>query len=489
MRERDSIITTTLSFLLLLSFPTFSYGVVPPRTLLNKLSQGSFLSNQELWFNNQTLDHFSPYDHRQFRQRYYEFLSYFRIPDGPIFFIIGGEGPCNGIVNDYIGVLAKKFGAAMVTLEHRYYGKSSPFNSLETENLKYLSSKQALFDLAVFRQYYQESLNTKLNRSKIENPWFIFGGSYAGALSAWFRLKFPHLTCGSLASSAVVHAIYNYIEYDQQIGESLGSECKAILQETTQNIEHKLATNGKELKASFNADDLEMDGDFMYLVADAAAAAIQYGNPDKVCKPMVEAKKAREDLVDAYAKFVKEYFLGTSGVNVQTYDQEYLKKTAINEDSSTRLWWFQVCTEVAFFQVAPSNDSVRSSKIDTKYHLDLCKNVFGEGIFPDIDATNLYYGGTKIAGSKIIFANGSQDPWRHASKLTSSDDINMPSYTITCDNCAHCTDIRGCPQSPLVLEGNEKNCSSPDAVHKVRQQISEHMDLWLSECQAGKNYM
>ncbi|KAE9450323.1 hypothetical protein C3L33_17767, partial [Rhododendron williamsianum] len=54
-------------------------------------------------------------------------------------------------------VLAKKFGAAVVSLEHRYYGKSSPFKSLATENLKYLSSKQALFDLAVFRQYYQAS--------------------------------------------------------------------------------------------------------------------------------------------------------------------------------------------------------------------------------------------------------------------------------------------------------------------------------------------
>ncbi|KAL2945636.1 hypothetical protein AAZX31_U043200 [Glycine max] len=152
------------------------------------------------------LDHFSPYDHRQFRQRYYEFLDYFRIPDGPIFLVIGGEGILNGVANDYLAVLAKKFGAAMVTLEHRYYGKSTPFNSLETENLKYLSSKQALSDLAVFRQYYQDSINAKLNRTKIENPWFIFGGSYSGALSAWFRLKFPHLTCGSLASSAVVLA-------------------------------------------------------------------------------------------------------------------------------------------------------------------------------------------------------------------------------------------------------------------------------------------
>lgn len=55
-------------------------------------------------------------------------------------------------------VLAKKFGAAVVSLEHRYYGKSSPFDSLTTENLRYLSSKQALSDLANFRQYYQANI-------------------------------------------------------------------------------------------------------------------------------------------------------------------------------------------------------------------------------------------------------------------------------------------------------------------------------------------
>lgn len=35
----------------------------------------------------------------------------------------------------------------------------------------------------------------------------------------------------------------------------------------------------------------------------------------------------------------------------------------------------------------------------SSYHLDLCKNVFGRGIYPDVDTTNLYYGATKIAGS------------------------------------------------------------------------------------------
>ncbi|KAE9614603.1 putative dipeptidyl-peptidase II [Lupinus albus] len=486
--KRQGWVTMIIACLVMfLCFPLVSYGIGQPRMLLNYMSESKTLNTQHFCFN-QTLDHFSPYDHRQFPQRYYEFLDYFRIPDGPIFLVIGGEGTLTGIANDYIAVLAKKFGAALVSLEHRYYGKSTPFKSLETENLKYLSSKQALFDLAVFRQYYQDSLNTKINRTKIENPWFVFGGSYSGALSAWFRLKFPHLTCGSLASSAVVLAVYNYTEFDQQIGESAGPECKAILQETTQLIEHKLATNRRALKASFNAADLEIDGDFFYFLADAAAIAFQYGNPDKVCKPLVEAKKAGEDLVDAYAKYVKDYYLGTFGVNIQTYDQKYLKNTAVSEDSSTRLWWFQVCTEVAYFQVAPSNDSIRSSKVDTRYHLDLCKNVFGDGIFPAVDATNLYYGGTKIAGSKIIFTNGSQDPWRHASKQNSS--LDMPSYLITCYNCGHCSDLRGCPQSPFIIGGDAKNCSSPDAVHKVRQQIADHMDLWLSQCQdKGRSFI
>lgn len=445
-------------------------------------SSSNYLTRDALWFD-QTLDHFSPYDHRQFRQRYYEFLDHFRAPDGPIFLKICGESECGGISNDYLAVLAKKFGAAVVSPEHRYYGKSSPFKSLTTENLRFLSSKQALFDLAVFREYYQKSLNARFNRTAADNSWFVFGVSYSGALSAWFRLKFPHLTCGSLASSGVVLAVYNFTEFDQQIGESAGPECKSVLQEITHLVEERLASDAQGLKSLFGAVELRIDGDFLYFLADAAAIAFQYGNPDKLCTPLIEAKKAGEDLVNAYAIYVKEYYVKSFGVSVETYNQQHLKNTAVNGDSADRLWWFQVCTEVAYFQVAPSNDSIRSSKVDTRYHLDLCKNVFGEGIYPDVDATNIYYGGTDIAGSKIVFTNGSQDPWRHASKQTSSPE--MPSYTISCHNCGHGTDLRGCPQSPLVFEGDASNCSSPDAVHKVRQQIIEHIDLWLSQCQAS----
>ncbi|KAL6997347.1 putative serine protease eda2 [Sarracenia purpurea var. burkii] len=108
----------------------------------------------------------------------------------------------------------------------------------------------------ILRKASSESLNAKLNRSNVENPWFVFGISYPGALSAWFRLKFPHLTCGSLASSKVVLAVYNFIEFDQQIGLSAGPECKAALQEVNQLVEQKHTMNGQALKALFAAAEI-----------------------------------------------------------------------------------------------------------------------------------------------------------------------------------------------------------------------------------------
>ncbi|KAF3591136.1 hypothetical protein DY000_02027986 [Brassica cretica] len=485
------------TFTVLLSYTILSHGLLQPRRISHGLSaSGKYLTRDELWFN-QTLDHFSPYDHRKFGQRYYEYLDHLRFPDGPIFLMICGEGPCNGIPNDYLSVLAKKFEAGVVSLEHRYYGKSSPFNSLATENLN------SDFGSVVFKpestalkshlDYFyngsdrilvfsvRDSLNVKLNRSgKVDNPWFFFGASYSGALSAWFRLKFPHLTCGSLASSAVVRAVYEYFEYDQQIGVSVGPECKPVLEEINKLVELGLKVNNKAMKALFNATELDVDADFLYLIADAQVVAVQYGNPDKLCVPLVEAKKNGSDLVEAYAKYVREYCVEVFGLSSKTYSRKHLLDTRITPESADRLWWFQTCTEVAYFQVAPANDSIRSHQINTEYHLDLCKSLFGKGVYPEVDATNLYYGGDKIAATKIVFTNGSQDPWRHASKQTSSPDL--PSYIVNCHNCGHGSDLRGCPQSPMIIEGDSKNCSSPDAVNKVRQHIIEHIDLWLSEC-------
>ena len=77
-------------------------------------------------------------------------------------------------------------------------------SDMSTKNLKYLSSEQALADLAYFIE--SKTREYKLN----SNKWIVFGGSYPGSLAAWFRLKYPHLAYGAVASSAPLLAKINF---------------------------------------------------------------------------------------------------------------------------------------------------------------------------------------------------------------------------------------------------------------------------------------
>lgn len=72
--------------------------------------------------------------------------------------MIGGEGEASarwmveGAWIDY----AKQYNAMCFQLEHRFYGKSHPLPDLSIKNLQYLTSQQALADLATFIQTMNE---------------------------------------------------------------------------------------------------------------------------------------------------------------------------------------------------------------------------------------------------------------------------------------------------------------------------------------------
>lgn len=78
----------------------------------------------------QILDHFNNTDTRTFKQKYIINTEFCAEKDCPIFLHIGGEGPLPDTTleggkysNYYFG---KELGAALVALEHRYYGQSYP---------------------------------------------------------------------------------------------------------------------------------------------------------------------------------------------------------------------------------------------------------------------------------------------------------------------------------------------------------------------------
>lgn len=69
-------------------------------------------------------------------------------------------------------------------------------------NLLPLTVKQALHDLANF---IKERRTAVPGITKV----IVFGGSYAGSLAAWIRLKYPDLVDGAVSSSGTFNVVVN----------------------------------------------------------------------------------------------------------------------------------------------------------------------------------------------------------------------------------------------------------------------------------------
>jgi hypothetical protein len=89
------------------------------------------------------------------------------------------------------GILAKKIGAAVVLLEHRYWGTSSPYEDQTTANLQYLTVSNAMSDLINFAQIAKLPFDTGKPSTASQVPWVLISGSYPGALTAWTAAKRP----------------------------------------------------------------------------------------------------------------------------------------------------------------------------------------------------------------------------------------------------------------------------------------------------------
>jgi serine protease 16 len=180
------------------------------------------------------LDHFTP-NPAHWSQRYYTDETFWGGEGFPIFLMIGGEGPERAPSEHfYMATLAEKHQAMMVSLEHRFYGESFPTPDMSNANLVYLTSEQALADLARFISYVTSYTHTTadtssspaltLMASTTKSQVVTFGGSYPGSLAAWVGLKYPQLIAGTVASSAPVYAEYDYSQYAEVVGAALGYE-------------------------------------------------------------------------------------------------------------------------------------------------------------------------------------------------------------------------------------------------------------------------
>jgi Serine carboxypeptidase S28 len=124
------------------------------------------------------------------------------------------------------GVIAQEIGAALIVLEHRYWGFSSPFQELTTENMQYLTLKNAIADLNYFALTAKLPFDTNCASNADKAPWVLVGGSYSGALTAWTEATTkPSVMWAYYASSAVVETIGNYWSYFLTETENMPQNC------------------------------------------------------------------------------------------------------------------------------------------------------------------------------------------------------------------------------------------------------------------------
>ena len=121
---------------------------------------------------------------------------------------ICGESTCKPPTDrSYPLEVCKDLKCLFLVLEHRYYGASQPFADWTVDNLKYLNSTQALADIDYFIKGMDVSIRNKYGPGV--HKWLTIGGSYPGALSAWFKSHFTTATA-AWSSSGVINIIRDY---------------------------------------------------------------------------------------------------------------------------------------------------------------------------------------------------------------------------------------------------------------------------------------
>ena len=493
---------------------------------------------QELRFQ-QRLDHFDPLDHRTFSQRVYinpHFLSSSSSSDSqanptsppPIFLYVGGEAelrPSSASRGSIID-LARAHTGLIVALEHRYYGVSHPFGNLSTSNLRYLSSAQALADLAYFIQRAPEflrqtttpslaptatahhsdpaSTGVRSNVDLSESKWVIVGGSYPGNMAAWFRLKFPHLVTGAWASSAPVLAKSNYWEYDETVRQQLGPQCASMVRQATRWLEHVIQGGNRtvveQVKRGFHE---EMEGvvddvAFLYVLADVVAYVVQYDNPgvglrDRLCStasssassssssassshlllPMagdVSDPTSGAEAAEKFAHFTRFFFDYTHSTPLEMDMTSYTRTDIRDPSENQRQWMWQCCTEFGYWQTAPTFNSLRSTMIDEQWHLDrICTGLYGlpSSHRVPMNETNAVYGALSVvnATDRIIFTNGNRDPWKRLS--IQEDETNRRCQAYWIDGVGHCADLKSA------------GSDDPLSLTQVRDRVMQEIASWL----------
>ncbi|KAI1723582.1 serine carboxypeptidase s28 domain-containing protein [Ditylenchus destructor] len=140
-------------------------------------------------------------------------------------------------------------------------------------------------------------------------------------------------------------------------------------------------------------------------------------------------------------------------------------------DTSDRCWFWQTCNELGVFQSTNMGYNLFESTLPVNFQVDFCRDVFGaiytrDYIDSNIRYTNGQYGGNEnFNATRVVFVNGSEDPWHVNSVLESDKSKDITAILI--DGTSHCEDMY------------EEESSDKEVLKKARKQIKRVLEDWL----------
>lgn len=413
------------------------------------------------------VDHFhneskyEPHSNGTFDLRYWFDASHYE-PGGPVIVLQSGETDASSrlpyLQKGLLAQLTQATNGIGVVLEHRYYGTSFPTPDLSTKNLRFLTTQQAIADAAYFAKNVRfPGLEKHGDLTSNAAPYISYGGSYAGAYSAFLRVLYPDVYWGSISSSGVTKAIYEYWQYFAAITDSAPKDCVSA-QQTLINVldniylEKNDTALPADIKSTFGFGNLTWDSDFVAVLTNgiggwqslnwdpAVSSPDVYEYCDNITStdvlyPGTEAKRQnateiiteggyenKTSLVNQMLNMIGYFNLtqvsqcsGSQDECFGQHNQTYYDQDSI-EDGSWRAWPYQYCTEWGFIQTGNTPKDqlpLVSRTYDLEYGTIICRDAFGIYEPPDVELANKY-GGYDISYPRLAIIDGEWDPWRPA---------------------------------------------------------------------------
>lgn len=440
-----------------------------------------------LFFTEAVVDNFESEDKQTtWSQRYWLNRRHWAGKGAPIFVFIGGEGEeaaCRLSSRMYMYQLAQEHHAMLVDVEHRFYGDSMPVASLSTDALSLLTSEQALADLARIIQRVKSDLDSET--SKV----ITVGGSYPGNLAAWFRLKYPSITSGSIASSAPLRAKAEFSEYMDVVSTSIeffsGQVCVDAFAAAAQKISGMIDGSGiKQLERDFKTcSPMQSKLDVAVLLSDLMGniqGTVQYNNEHAGVMNVTDICSVMTATTDAYTQFVELTAKYREANGQQCEDASFADSmgylgnaTFSYPANAARSWTYQTCNEFGYFQTATSRNQpfyAWRDILNLDFSLKICNSAFdGWSKEPQVAWVNSVYGGERISATNVVFTSGTIDPW-HALGVTNFT-APLPQKTETpvyITGTAHCNDL---------YEPNSE--TDPESLVWARQQVAAKVGRFL----------